>query len=300
MVTARKTAATPAAKKSASKGGALVKYDEKLAALAVKAKKSVANIGGGDWISCKGGKLSFGGNDVPGSAMDIVELSSCFENHLYEGKYDPNNPGSPVCFAFAFDEEDLKPHEKSSAPQAESCAECEHNQWGSGDGGTGKSCKNVRRLGLIPADALDGGAAGVKEAPIAWFKVPVTSVKGYANYVKQVAALEKPPLAFVTTLSASPDPKTQVKVSFNAKEEIADGELIGALIDRSEAVDSQIMFPYDPPSAQPAKPAGRSRPSSRPAAPAVKKPPARGAAAASKPAAKTTAPAIKKPAGKKY
>jgi hypothetical protein len=285
MATARKTAA-----KKPAGTTALVKWDEALAARAAKAKKTEANVGGGDWLSCKGATLTYQGNAVPGNALDVVIVSGVMENQLYDGKYDPNNPSSPVCYAFGEDEDSMVPHEKSESPQAASCAECEHNQWGSGEGGSGKACKNVRRLGVIPADALENGGQGVKEAPIAWFKVPVTSVKGYASFVKQLAATNLPPLAFVSEISVAPDAKTQLKVSFNAKEQIQDGEVIGALLDKAEVVDEQIVFPYEVNQAKPAKPAARGRGAA----------PSRSAPAAKKAAPAATKPAIKKAAGRKF
>src|ERR1700744_2805032 len=153
MATAAKKA--PAKKQTT----AVVKYDELLAARAVKANKAAVSAGG-EWLSVKGATLSYQGNAVPGNSMDLIVISSVLENQLYDPtvKYDPNNPSSPICYAFGETEEEMAPHEKSPLPQADACSGCPHNEWGSGDGGQGKACKNVRRTGNIPADALKAGA----------------------------------------------------------------------------------------------------------------------------------------------
>ena len=260
-----------AAVKSAAKSGgnAMVKWDEALAARAQVAKKAEEAVSTGSFISLKSGIMSYGGNPIPGNSLDAVVVDSILENAYFPGEYDPSTPQSPICYAFGRDEESMAPHEKAPNKQSESCSTCKHNEWKSGKGGKGKSCKNVRRLGLITADGLDKGAEGVADATVAYMKVPVTSVKGWAGYVNKLAASNKPPLAFVTSISCAPDPKSQFKVSFNAESAIEDGDLIGALLDKATEVEGLIDFPYQAVEAPPAS-AGRGK-SAAAKAPARKK-----------------------------
>lgn len=268
-----------AKKAAASKTASIVKWDEALAARAQMAKKAEESVSTGSFISLKSGVMSYNGNPVPGNKLDVVVVDAILENHYFEGAYDPNTPQSPVCYAFGRDEDDMAPHEKVEEPFSDKCKGCPNNEWGSADTGRGKACKNVRRLAIIPADALDDGAQGIEDAAIAYLKVPVTSVKSWAGYVNQLAATNKPPLAFVTEISVTPDAGSQFKVNFKAKESIEDGELIGALLAKADVVEQTIAFPYQPVEEAPAKPARNARAKAAPA-----KAPARGAKQAAAPA----------------
>lgn len=287
----------PVAKKAATAakkpGTAVAKWDEALAARAKIAQKAEASVSTGEWISVKGGQLTFKGNVCPGNKLDAVILASRLENQWYEGDYDANSPQSPSCYAFGTDEETMVPHEKSPNKQSDSCATCPHNEYGSADKGRGKACKNVRRVSLIPASALDDPGA-IPDEQAAYLKVPVTSVKGWAGFVQGLSQLNRPPLAFVTEISTTPDAQTQFKVNFRAKESIEDGETIGALLTRADKAEGAIEFPYTPvdPDQQKAK-GGRNsrvqRGSNKPAAKATGK--AAAAPVAMPPARKTPAKA---------
>lgn len=278
-------------------GTAIVAWDEKLAARAAMTKKQEASVATGSFIGMKGGVLSYMGNAVPENKLNLVIIDAIMENHIYEGKYDPNTPQSPVCYAFGRDEDEMAPHEKVETPFAEACAGCPNNEWGSADTGKGKACKNIRRLAVITEDALDGGAEAIEEADIAYMKIPVTSVKAWAGYVNQLTATNKPPLAFVTEVSVVPDPVSQFKVQFKVLEEIDDGALIEALLAKAEVVEQQIAFPYQVVEA-PAAPAprGGARAATRQAAAKAPRP-APAAKPAGKPAAK---PAAATPGRRKF
>lgn len=285
-----------ATKNAAKAGGSsktdLVKWDAALAARAKIAQKTVENVGGGgDWISFRGGQITFH-NQVVGNKLEVVIPSFVLENAFYEGKYDPNNPASPICFAFAAEEGDLVPHEKAPQPQCETCAACPHNEWDTGENGRGKACKNQIRIAALPADCLDEGVEGIAAAKEAYAKVPITSVKSWGAFVNELAEIKKHPLAFVTEITTTPDATTQFKVSFKAKEEIP-GKLLGALIARADELDKKIGFPYVVTEDKPARPASRAakKPAGGKAAPARGKAAARPTAAPAKAAPKVTRPA---------
>lgn len=207
-------------------GTAVTNWDEELAREAQVAAAAEANTGGAQFFSIRGGILSFQDAPIPGNKIGVVIASSLFENVFYEGDYDPDSPTPPTCFAFAKEEEDLAPHKsvvERDQGQHEACLGCPMNAWGTADKGRGKACRNTRRLALLPAGEFD--KAGVfkayteeehfAKAAMGALKLPVTSVKGYATFVKQVSgALKRPPFGIFTTISVVPDPKTQFKVLF--------------------------------------------------------------------------------------
>lgn len=233
-------------------------YEDRLAALAKAGVEQEARVGGGQFISFKGGQISYQGNTIKGNELDVVAIDHVFENQYNPEKYDPDNPQPPTCYAFGRDEDELAPHPESADPQHETCKGCPHNEFGTADNGKGKACKNTRRIAVIPGDPLDEET--VKTAEAAFIRLPVTSVKGWASFVKTVAALDKlPTFGVVATISTVPDPKTQFKVTWQKKESV-DRELLPLLLERHDAMAEEIMFPYPKPSEEaPKKPAAKAK-----------------------------------------
>jgi hypothetical protein len=151
----------------------------------------------------------------------------------------------------------MAPHEASANKQSDACHDCPMNQWKTSMTGKGKACKNVLRLALISAGALDHPDKIMAEE-VAWMKVSVTSVKNFSGYAQQIAtALAIPPYAAVTKISSFPDDKTQQVITFELVEEIEDGAIIKALQDKRKTI--KIDFPYPEPSAPAARPAPATR-----------------------------------------
>lgn len=230
--------------KGKEKGGAIVKWDEQMAAYAERFAKQEAAVGLGQFISIRNAKMSFNGNEVPGNKLSVIVLDSVLENAMYVGQFDPSTPQSPICYAFGRTDAEMKPHEKAPQPQSPTCSTCEHNVFGTSDRGKGKACGNVRRLALIPASDLEQ-AQDIEEAKLAYLKVPVTSVKAWAGYVQQLSnTLKRPPFAVVTEISVQPDNKTQLKVQFRMVESITEAKLFKALLAKHEEAEKAIIFPY--------------------------------------------------------
>lgn len=226
-------------------------YEARLVELARKGVQQEANVGGGQFISFQSGQISFQGNTVRGNELDVIAIDSVFENQYNPAKFDPDDPQPPVCYAFGRTEEDLKPHPECAEPQAEACKGCPRNEFGTADNGKGKACRNARRIAVLPGDTLTEEV--LKSADAAFLRLPVTSVKGWAAFVKTVAAIEKlPTFGVVATLATVPDAKTQFKVTWKTKERI-DRELLPVLLSRHDAIAESIMFPYAQPSEEPKK-----------------------------------------------
>lgn len=259
---ATKKPAEPAAKKP---GTSVIKWSEQLAAEAAIAAKAEEATATGSFFSTKSGVLSYGGNPVPGNAMAVVILDGINENVLYEGKFNPNEMSPPTCFAFGRGDDEMVPHDisvKSGNNQSKDCASCVHNEWGSADTGRGKACGNKRRLALLPAGTIDNGriklfnkTTDFETGSIGFLKLPVTSVKGYASFVKQVAAgLHRPPHGIFAKVSVVSDAASQFKIAFEVIEEI-DDEFMGIIMQRREEAMAEIMSPYAAPGTEEKAPA---------------------------------------------
>lgn len=258
-----------AARKS-SAGTALKKYDAKLAEIAAKYADTEANTGGGQFFSLRGGVLKFQDNALPNNEVAAIILDYRLENVFYEGGFDPDAPQAPTCYAFGEDEATMEPFSAVEDKQSDDCASCPHNKFGSAEKGRGKACRNARRLALIPAGTINrSGAFELSDAddlakvPLAFLKVPPTSITAFASYVKQLSgALRRPPFAVVTKLRLVPDPKTQFKLAFEVLEEL-DEDYLDVVIKRHEDASANIEFAYakveDEPAQQP-KSRGRGAP----------------------------------------
>jgi hypothetical protein len=260
------------AKKTESK--ALVRWDEQLAKDADVAAAMEANAGGGQFFGTKSGVLTWQDAPMPDNQMAVIVLDHIFETVYYASEYDAKNPQAPDAFAFARREEDLEWHKDSVAPYAGTpCKGSDICEWNSADKGRGKAAKETRRLAMIPAGNFKNGKftmitdeAHYLDTQVGFMRLPVTSVKGFAGFVKQVAgALRRPPHGIVTKVKIVPDPKNQFQVLFEPIENIPD-ELMGAIMKRREDVMAMIDFPYQPREEQQEKPArGTRAPAKQPA-----------------------------------
>jgi len=264
---ARKQAAAPKAAEPETPAGAVedwsnttstavVNYEEEMARQAEEAAKMERNAGGAQFFSVRGGQLTFDDMPVPGNQMAVVILASILENVYYPDAFDPENPTPPMCYAFGKDEAEMAPHEDVvllAQAQNETCHGCPMNAWASADKGRGKACRNTRRLAVMAAGTIDQATNQFtpfkdvdqfKSGPIGYLKLPVTSVAGYATFVKSVAgALKRPPHGIFTRIRVVPDPKTQFRVLFEPMTEVPSG-LLGTVMARHKEAESSIDFPY--------------------------------------------------------
>jgi hypothetical protein len=222
----------------------VVSWENKLAAYATEAAQE-EEIFGGKFLSLKAGRLTLDSVPCAQNKLDVIVVAATTEYTLYEGKYDPNNPQPPVCYAFGKDEQDMRPHEKAPKPQHTDCATCPKNQWKSDpEGGKGKACKNTRRLALIAADVIQDPSK-IMDVEEIYMKLPVMSVKNWALYVNNMAAqYKRPPFLVLTSISTEPDAKSQFKVTFKSNGRVEDQITCENLIMRHEASQKTIGFPY--------------------------------------------------------
>jgi hypothetical protein len=242
-----------------TKSTALVPWDEKFGRYATEAK-AVTGTPTGQFVGTQGGTLTVDKVPVPNNELECIAMAHIFENALYEGDFSSDNPQPPICFALGTVEADLKPHEMSEEPQvgkgspnpeATCCAECPNNEYGSSEKGRGKACKNGRRIGIIPSDAVE---TGVTEAAVHYLKVPPTSLAAWDQYVKQMAdTLHRPPFALVTSIKLVPPPPGKLGFRFDIKlkkrvEDLdgVDEQTFADLESKHLLVEEAIGFPYQP------------------------------------------------------
>lgn len=257
------------AKKPAT-GTAIVNWEDEMAAqakLAAAAQRKTGG-GGGNFFSLAGGILKFDGSALPGNQMAVVVLADTMENVYYDSAYNSEVASSPKCFAFGSNEDEMEPHEAVDNDdcferQADTCQECPLNEYGSSPTGKGKACSNVMRLALIPAGVYAAKGKGrevsyslekmfedpahFKGAEIAYLRVPVTSVKNYSNYVREVVnTMRRPPFGVFTNIWVDKHEKFQLSVNFEAISEVPTS-LLPVIAPRALTAKAGIGFPYSPP-----------------------------------------------------
>jgi len=231
-------------------------------AKAAVASEETAASGGGKFFSLRAGQLSFDDAALPGNQMACVIVDSIFETTYYEGDFDPESPQPPTAFAFGRDQAEMRWDPEHSDPEfaGKLCSESEVCQWGSAEKGKGKAAKEIRRLAIIPAGTFKpvgkGGGFDLeifdevepfRTADLAYMKVPVMSVKGFATYLKQVAEqFDRPLWGVVTRVYLEPDPKSQFRVKFELLEVIEDEDILETLFKRHKEAEKEIDFPYLP------------------------------------------------------
>ena len=205
----------------------LVTWKEEMASIAKAAAAAEAAANQGlPFLSTQGGQLKFNNEALPGNQLVVSILDYVFENVYYEGRYDADNPQGPKAFALARDPEDMVWHENSAPEYAgKPCKGSDILQWGSAETGKGKACRETRRLALVPVGTLKDGElsllneAAVLASPLAFLRLPVTSVKGFSTYVQTTAnVLGRPPLGIATRIYIEPSAKNQFSVKFEALE----------------------------------------------------------------------------------
>lgn len=251
-------------------GKKVVDWAEEMKRQAQIAARMEANAGGGQFFGLQSGQLTWQGAPIENNQLICVVLDHILENTYYGGEaYDPDNPQPPTCFALGRDQDEMAPHDnvvRRGDHQNQSCEGCPMNEWGSADTGRGKACKNTRRLALVVAgrkrkddDELIVDPEHYKQAEIGFLKLPVTSVNGWAGYVKQLAAsLGRPPHGVATLIKVVPDPKTQFRVTFQLVDPLP-SEVLGTIMERHEEVGQLIDFPYPDPTDEPSAALKRSK-----------------------------------------
>lgn len=232
----------------------LINWEKELAEQAQASTAMEASTAAGQFFSLKVGVLCWNGAPIEGNRMGVVIVGWLLENVYYSGRYDDSAPQAPKCFAFGLEEANMRPHgDVVKAGQAEhaACQGCPQNEWASAEQGRGKACKNTRRLALVAAGnfgkegfELIRDPVHFEQSAVGYLRLPVTSVKAYSAFVKQVGGvLKRPPYGVVTQVAVVPDQRTQFRVTFTAIQPLPDS-LLPAVARRHKEVAAAIDFPY--------------------------------------------------------
>jgi hypothetical protein len=152
----------------------------------------------GNRISLKGRVFTMpDGSTNPGPIAAVI-LDWRNQNAFWNTPYNPQQLTDPVCFAVSREFGDLAPSADASNPQAEHCAVCPRNVFGSAANGKAKSCRNARRLAIVPPDAT------LETEPMIVTTSP-TAISAFESYVLGLATEGRMPVEVVTHIAFKPD-----------------------------------------------------------------------------------------------
>lgn len=150
----------------------------------------LGSTGGGDVIKLRDNTFIFPDGQEIHDEMDAIIVDFAYVNAMYQGRWDPKNPSSPVCGSVGITPKGMVPSSAAPKKQAESCDQCPNNQYGSN--GSAKACKNEVWLAVIAANATDSSQIYV-------MKLAPTAITPFNKYAKaQMTAFDRPLYGVIT------------------------------------------------------------------------------------------------------
>lgn len=224
------------APKAAKPSTAVVSMQELMEKQAAAIADKIGSPGGDKIVINQDKTFSFPDGRKSGEPFRSIIVEFVSGNFYFDQPYVKGQIIPPACFALGEDPDELVPSKNSPDRQADTCAECPLNQFGSN--GTGKACSNRRLLALLPPDAT-------KDTALAITSASPTALKGFDGYVAKLAStFRKPPAAFVTTIGMNPKVDFSQLV-FGNPEPIEDGEQLQMIFARQDEAKARLLTEPD-------------------------------------------------------
>jgi hypothetical protein len=199
----------------------------------VNRDKATARAGGWPFIKTAGQGFSLDGHDLP-NPFDALILGAIRQNLYYPEAYS-GGTNFPSCYAIAADgnEDNLAPPPALPTKEAESCALCPFNAFGSG-AGKGKACRNTVKLGIL---AFEPGCKDYTSRRGAVLSIPPASLRDWSTYANDIAGddgLKRALFTVVTRIEKAANARGQgfsIQVGFGAA--IQDKAVLKTLLPRA-------------------------------------------------------------------
>lgn len=214
-------------------------WEEKLAEMATTDAARTGTASESSVISIKGGKFKFQDENL-GTEMEVVILEYGYAREYYDCDYDPDNPLPPACFALGSDIDAIEvPDEKSPAPQADACADCPQDEWGSSNFGQSKACGAKVVLAVADYEGITD-----ENYEHAMIRAGVNSMKNFNAFVKNLSnKTKRPPFGVVTKITFDDDADYPV-LKFALVNMIDDEAALEAIMERKEGLIESITTPH--------------------------------------------------------
>lgn len=217
-----------------STGTAVETLEQQLARqLAAQALAAQGMRTSGSYISFKNAILKVDGQPVPNNTADVRVLAVVGERAWYGSEFDADQVQVPNCYALDSGE----PHELSKEPQADNCASCEKNKWGSAERGRGKACREGARVIVVPA------GTPLDIAQMSTAKFPVTSLASVTAFSSRCTQAGKLTGECITALTVVEDKKSFFKASLTIKE-VTNNMDMALLLKKQQEAYQLAVTPY--------------------------------------------------------
>jgi hypothetical protein len=195
-------------------------------------------------ISFRAATLSIGGIQQRNNKADIVVLATMQERAYYEGDFDPDNPRTPVCYAYGEVDGELPvaPHEKSQKPQNATCKGCPNAEWGSANQGRGQACRQHFKFIAVQAQKTTAPDE-LGSATLFTGRIPPTSLKAAKVYLDFLGVKDAPTFAVTTELEVRPSTKSIFTVHLEPGNDIPKAWQ-GPVLSRLEEARKEISAPF--------------------------------------------------------
>lgn len=183
------------------------------------------------------------GEEVPIPSLEVVliKASRNISKIYYEGNYSEGDDSPPACFSV----DGIRPDVQSANPQAETCAVCKQNVWGSKISPAGKkikACSDTRRVAVVPL----GDIKNERYNGPMLLRIPAASLSDLASYGKGMAAKGFPYNAIGTRIGFDTT-ASYPKLTFKPIRKLTDEELLEvAEVSKSETVSSILNVAVEP------------------------------------------------------
>jgi len=196
-------------------------------------------------VSFKGAILSIGGIQRRNNTARVVVLCIMNERAFYSGKYNPDEPRTPVCYAYGEVDGGLpeEPHEASTDKQSDACKGCPNAEWGTADVGRGQACRQSVKLALVALPEGKPSAIDIDRLDINFARIPPTSLKAVKVYLDWLGANGMATFSTITKLEVVPSSKSIFTVHLTPEEELP-GAWHGAIAAKVKAAQTAIDQPY--------------------------------------------------------
>lgn len=186
-------------------------------AAGVSAGFPIISFKGKVWHIVRGGvsELVENSEGEPRASLDvvIVKANPHISKVYYPGGYTEGSNEKPVCFSH----DGVVPDIGATDRQAEKCAVCPHNAWGSRiteNGAKGKSCADSRRVAVVGIEALDDPML---------LRIPAGSLKDLMAFADMLNKRRTPYQAIMTKIGFDHTVAHQ-KLVFTAKRFLTEAE----------------------------------------------------------------------------
>lgn len=131
-------------------------------------------------IRIESGTIYLPGAETGQDSIDVIVLAALRRNAYFGGKFDPSNPGPPVCGAiqrFGQHENDMAPEESWPGRQHEKCYGCPQNI------PPNKPCRNSMWLACVAAQHVDD----YQKTPIVQANISSTGIQPFAKLARDLS-----------------------------------------------------------------------------------------------------------------